>query len=102
VVSSDDSIGAFGKPADRYSPAGLYYRACRKGDARAAGNAAVSCFNRNDMAGYRRWLSRAARTGDPAAGKQLRYFEIRLWHGAARKIGRLRPEQRRDRFAWRR
>jgi hypothetical protein len=97
--SDDDSAEAFGKPADAFSAAGLYFRAHRKGDARAANNAAMSCFNRNDMIGYRRWLRRAATAGDTEAGKQLRSFETRLWHSAARKIGRLRPSQRRDEFA---
>ena len=97
--SDDNSAGSFGTPADAFSAAGLYRRAYRKGDARAANNAAMSFFNRNDMGGYRRWLRRAAKAGDLAAGKQLRHFETRLWHAAARKIGRLRPEQKRDEFA---
>ncbi|MEG3147891.1 hypothetical protein U1839_24850 [Sphingomonas sp. RT2P30] len=97
--SSDNSAEAFGPPADAFSAAGLYYRAYRKGDARAADNAAMSCFNRNDMIGYRKWLRRAARAGDAAAAKQLRHFETRLCHSAARKVGRLRPEQKRDEFA---
>lgn len=97
--SSNNSAKAFGTPADTFSAAGLYYRAYRKGDARAANNAAMSCFNRDDMIGYRQWLRRAAKAGDAEAGVQLRYFETRLWHSAARKIGRLRPEQKRDEFA---
>lgn len=97
--SRDNSAKAFGTPADAFSPAGLYYRAYRKGDARAATNAAMSCFNRNDMAGYRQWLRRASKTGDREATEQLRYFETRLWHSAARKIHRLRPEQKRDECA---
>ena len=96
--SADNSAKAFGKAADTFNAAGLYRRAYRKGNARAANNAAMSCFNRNDMIGYRHWLRRAAQAGDAEAGKQLRYFETRLWHSAARKIGRLRPEQRRDGF----
>ena len=98
-LSDENSAEAFGKPADAFSAAGLYHRAYRKRDARAANNAAMSCFNRNDMIGYRRWLRRAATAGDGAAGKQLRNFETRLWHVAARKVGRLRPEQKRDEFA---
>jgi TPR repeat protein len=97
--STDNSAKSFGTPADPFSAAGLYRRAHRKGDARAANNAAMSCFNRNDMTGYRRWLGRAAKAGDPSAGTQLRNFETRLWHAAARKVGRLRPEQKRDEFA---
>jgi TPR repeat protein len=97
--SGDVSVKAFGSPADAFSAAGLYRRAYQKGDARAASNVAMSHFNRNDMAGYRQWLRRAAKAGDTEAGKQLRCFETRLWHSAARKIGRLRPEQKRDEFA---
>lgn len=97
--SDDNSAKTFGTPADAFSAAGLYHRAFRKGEARAAHNAAMSCFNRNDMTGYRRWLRRAASGGDAAAATQLRHFETRLWHAAARKIGRLRPEQKRDEYA---
>lgn len=97
--SNDNSANAFGTPADAFSPAGLYYRAHRKGDVRAANNAAMSCFNRNDMIGYRQWLRRAAKAGDAEANRQLRYFETRLWHSDARKVGRLRPKQKRDEFA---
>lgn len=96
--SDDNSAKAFGKPADAFSAAGLYYRAYRKGDARAANNAAMSCFNRNDMTGYREWLTRAAKAGDAEAGSQLKNFETRLSHAAARKVGRLRPKQKRDEF----
>lgn len=97
--SSDSSTKTFGTPADAFSPAGLYYRAFRKGDARAANNAAMNCFNRNDMMGYRQWLRRAAKAGDADAGQQLSCFETRLWHSDARKAGRLRPRQKRDDFA---
>ena len=96
--SSDNGAKSFGKPSDAFSPAGLYYRAYRKGNARAANNAAMSCFNRNDMIGYRNWLRRAANAGDNDAAMQLRCFETRLWHGAARKVRRLRPRQKRDEF----
>jgi hypothetical protein len=95
--SDGDSSQAFGSPADAFSAAGLYRRAYRRGDARAARNVAVSCFNRNDMIGYRQWLRRAAK-GDAESGRELRYFETRLWHAAARKVGRLRPSQKRDEF----
>ena len=97
--SDDNSAASFGKPADAFGPAGLYYRAWRKGDARAGVNAAMSCFNRNDMIGYRRWLRCAAKAGDADAARSLRFFETRLWHAAARKVGRLRPRQKRDEFA---
>jgi len=91
-----DSLQSFGVPRDGFSAAGLYLRAYRNGDARAARNAAISSFNRNDLAGYRTWLRRAAKAGDQMSGKELRYFETRLWHSDARKVRRHRPEQRRD------
>ena len=94
--SRDDSAESVGTPAHAFSAAGLYRRAFRNGDARAAANFAMSCFNRNDMIGYRHWLRRAAQTGDADAAKQLARFETRLWHSAARTIRRLRPEQKRD------
>ncbi|MBN8815122.1 MAG: hypothetical protein J0J06_06710 [Sphingomonas sp.] len=97
--SDGNSREAFGTFGDAFSAAGLYRRAYRKGDARAAQHVAMSYFNRNDMAGYRRWLRRAARAGDVDARRQLRAFETRLPHANARKIGRLRPEHKRDEFA---
>jgi hypothetical protein len=97
--SGDNSAHAFGTPADAFSPARLYYRAYSLGDPRAASNAAMSCFNRNDMIGYRQWLRRGAKVGDAEASRQLRHFETRLWHSDARKVRRLRPEQKRDEVA---
>jgi hypothetical protein len=94
--SGADGAGEIGKACDVTSPAGLYRRAYRKGNAMAARNMAVSCFNRSDMAGYRRWLGLAARAGDAESAQELRYFETRLWHGSARKVRRLRPVQKRD------
>ena len=70
-LSENNSLESFGKTSDAFSPAGLYYRAYRRGIARAAYNVALSCFNRSDMAGYRLWLRRAAVTGDGAAKKEL-------------------------------
>ncbi|MEG3176101.1 hypothetical protein U1872_07665 [Sphingomonas sp. RB3P16] len=97
--SDDDSISSVGKSADPFCAAGLYRRAYKKGDARAARNAAMGCFNRNDMIGYRQWLRRAATAGDDESRAELLYFETRLWHAAARKIRRLRPSQKRDEYA---
>lgn len=94
--SEGDATQAFGKPADSFAAAGLYRRAWRKGDARAALNAATSCFNRNDMIGYRSWLHKAANAGAAEATRALRAFETRLWHSAARKIRRMRPRHKRD------
>ncbi len=79
--------------ADPFSAAGLNYRAYRRGDPLAAYNAAMSCFNRDDLRGYRHWLRRAARAGDIDAQQQLRRFETRLPHSAAREIGRCRPRK---------
>jgi len=72
--------------ADPYSAAGLARRAFRKGDPIAAYNIAMSCFNRGDLKGYRYWLHRAVQSGDDDAKEQLRRFETRLPHGAARDI----------------
>lgn len=94
--AGEDDAAPFGAPSDATSPAGYYRRAYKKGDPVAANNAAISCFNRNDMVGYRGWLRRAANAGDLDAGRQLRCFEIRLSHAAAGKVRRLRPEQKRD------
>lgn len=74
--------------ADPYSSAGWCYRALRQGDPTAAHNMAMTRFNRRDLQGYRRWLRLAARAGDEDAGQQLRRFETRLPHGAARDINR--------------
>jgi len=85
-----------GRFSDPFSPQGLCRRAWRKGDTLAARNLAVDCFNRRDLQGYRHWLSRAARLGDPYAARELRRFETRLPHLDARKIGRKRPDRRYD------
>lgn len=95
----DNRLAWFGAAASSFSPAGLYHRATRYGDSRAAHNAAMSCFNRNDMSGYRRWLRQAAKLGDEMAQRQLANFELRLPHESARKIRRIRPNQKRDEFA---
>jgi hypothetical protein len=98
-LSPDNSRKSLGKTSDRFSAAGLYYRAFRKGDPLAAYNAAMSSFNRDDMIGYRSWLWRAAKGGDTEATRLLQHFETRLWHDDARKVKRLRPEQKRDFYA---
>ena len=87
-------IGEDGLPiADSFSSAGLAYRAFRLGDPAAAYNFAMTCFNRRDLQGYRRWLRRAAEAGDDDAARQLRRFETRLPHGAARDIRRGRSRK---------
>jgi hypothetical protein len=97
--SNEGSADPFGTPADAFSAAGLYRRAYRKGDTRAAQHMALSCFNRNNMAGYRHWLGQGMKAGDAEAGQERRGFETRLWHANARKVHRLRPKQKRDGFA---
>ena len=93
VPNTRESLGV---AADAFGAAGLYRRAYRKGDARAARNMAMSCFNRDDLAGYRRWLRLAASAGDRDSAAEIKRFETRLWHGAARDIGRGRPRHKRD------
>ena len=82
--SGTDAAKEAGKASEAFSAAGLYYRAYRKGDFNGARNMAISCFNRSDMAGYRHWLRRAARAGDTESARELRFFEVRLWHATAR------------------
>jgi hypothetical protein len=82
--------------ADPFSAAGLNYRAFRRGESLGAYNMAMSCFNRGDLGGYRHWLHRAAGAGDGDARQQLRRFETRLPHGAARDIRRGRPRKAYD------
>lgn len=90
-------IGEDGKSAAApFSAVGLSLRALRLGDPAAAYNAAMSCFNRRDLRGYRHWLRLAAQAGDADAGRQLRRFETRLPHGAAHDIGRGRPRRNYD------
>lgn len=96
--SYGNSLQALGRASDRFSPAGLYRRAYRQGDARAAQHMAMSCFNRNDLIGYRFWLAQGVRAGDGEAAEHRRWFETRFWHGAARDIWRGRPKQKRDGF----
>jgi hypothetical protein len=94
--SQSNRLCDLGAVSDGFSAAGLYHRAWRAGDARAAQHMALGCFNRKDLAGYRRWLRRAANCGDGEAAMQLKWFQTRLWHGVARNIGRGRPYARYD------
>ncbi len=91
----DESYASLGSFADGFSAAGLYRRAYKAGDARAAHNLAMSYFNLNRLSGYRNWLKRAAAAGDTDAANPARRFETRRWHNAARKIRRLRPISKR-------
>jgi len=62
----------------------------------AAYNIAIQRFNNRDLQGYRTWLRRAVRNGYDDAQVQLRHFETRLPHGAARDIRRGRPRRSYD------
>lgn len=84
-------LGRQGKTADAFSPDGLEYRAYRLGAEQAGQHIAMTRFNRNDLQGYRLWLRRATRGGDRDAALELRLFETRLPHSAARRIKRCRP-----------
>ncbi|MES2338555.1 MAG: hypothetical protein V4537_10700 [Pseudomonadota bacterium] len=94
--SSGGDRRAMGRIADRFSAAGLYRRALRQGDERAAQHLAMAAFNQNDLAGYRHWLRMAFKAGSAISGVEASCFEQRLPHANARKVGRLRPLQKRD------
>lgn len=83
-----------GRQSDSSSPLGQTYRAYRLGADYAAQNMALTWFNVGDLAGYRRWLHRAARAGNPDAQAELRRFETRKPHRLARKLRRGRPYRR--------
>lgn len=74
----------------------LYLRAFRQGHTQAAQHLAMGSFNRGDMKGYRYWLAQGAKAGDEDAQRERRFFETRLPHLDARKVGRLRPWHKRD------
>lgn len=93
---NDPWPGRLGAQADSFSPAGLYYRAFRMGNVRAAQHLAMHCFNSRNMRGYRHWLRKGANLGDGYAANQARHFETRLPHRSAQQIGRLRPYHKRD------
>lgn len=97
-----DEPGDLGGTGEPYTAANLYYRVWRRGGreaARAAHSLAMSYFNRGDMLRYRHWLRRGARLGDVSCLLYTKHFETRLPYQAARKIGRHRPEARRDQWA---
>lgn len=89
-------LDGIGEP---YSAANLYYRAWRSGGssaALAAHSLALSYFNLGNMQQFRRWARRGARSGDYDCRMITKHFETRLPHGAARRLGRIRPEAKRD------
>ena len=82
---------SIGRPCEANSAMGLMYRAYRRGDINAAQNIALTLFYCGDLAGYRRWLNRAAQYGDNDAAEESKRFELRQPYPLARKIGRKRP-----------
>ncbi|HEY6814724.1 MAG TPA: hypothetical protein VI168_04210 [Croceibacterium sp.] len=88
---------ALGRVRDAFSPAGMMYRAFRQGELNAAQNMALSLFYLGDLSGYRRWMHRAARSGDTDAAFELKLFEVRQPYPLARQLRRLRPYRRRER-----
>lgn len=88
LAATFDSSGCI---ADPFGQQGLYRRADRGGYAYASQHLAMDAFNRRDLKGYRYWLRRHARFGDPDVVRELKRFELRLPHYAAAKIGRRRP-----------
>ena len=90
MVTLADGFATEGRISDRFSRAGLYYRAHKGGYEYAAQHLAMDAFNRGDHASYRHWLRRAVHL-DPDHLRQLKRFETRLPHQAARERGRGRP-----------
>jgi hypothetical protein len=91
---------SIGRISDPRSPAGLMHRAHRLGDITAAQNLAMTLFHAGDLAGYRRWLRKAARAGDTEADAELRRFELRQPATLARRVRRIRPLRRSERAAY--
>ncbi|WP_371433142.1 hypothetical protein [Novosphingobium sp.] len=83
--------GEFGRFCNANDPAGLMYRAFRKGEVNAAQNLALTLFYLGDLAGYRRWLRQAARGSDEDAARELSRFEVRQPWPLAQKTKRKRP-----------
>lgn len=93
-MTETGNIKDLGRLSDANSPAGLMYRAFQQGEVNAAQNLAFTLFYAGDLAGYRRWLRRAARDGDEDAVKELSRFEVRQPYPLARRISRVRPFRR--------
>jgi hypothetical protein len=94
MVELGSELSKVGRVSERSSQSGLAYAGYRRGDPLGAQHLAMNAFNRNDLRGYRHWLSKAARLGDREAGEELRRFEVRLPHSAAASIRRKRPQRR--------
>lgn len=91
---------AIGRISNPHSPAALMRGAHLLGDITAAQNLAMTLFHAGDLAGYRHWLGKAARAGDPDAGAELRRFEQRQPFPLARRVRRCRPLRRCERRAY--
>lgn len=91
MVELSSELRDRGHIADRFSQSGLAYAAYRRGNPLGAQHLAMNAFNQNDLRGYRYWLSRAARSGDSEAARELKRFELRLPHTDAALIRRKRP-----------
>ena len=96
MVELSSELARIGRILDRSSQNGLAYAADRQGNPLGAQHLAMNAFNRNDLRGYRHWLSRAARLGDREAADELQRFELRLPHSNAAAIRRKRPHRRLD------
>ncbi|TFU00053.1 hypothetical protein EUV02_15510 [Polymorphobacter arshaanensis] len=91
MVELSSTFSRPGRIFERFTQAGLAFRAFRRGDATGAQHLAMNAFNIGDLGQYRHWLGKAARLGDNDAARELRRFEIRLPHEDAALIGRKRP-----------
>lgn len=96
MVELSSELRERGRMADRSSQSGLAYAAYRRGNPLGAQHLAMIAFNRNDLRGYRYWLSMAARSGDRDAALELKRFELRLPHLDAGLIRRKRPSRPSD------
>jgi hypothetical protein len=61
------------------------------------GNLSTTLRNHGDMVGYRKWLARAARTGDPNYIAEKGRFETRFPYPIMKRWGRYRPVRRSER-----
>jgi hypothetical protein len=96
MVTLASTFATPGRLSDRFSQAGLCYRAWRQGYCYGAQHLAMNAFNTGDMHGYRLWLRRAANAGDTDAARELKRFETRLPHIGASRARRRRPYRKYD------
>jgi len=84
-----------GRIAEPFSQEGLAYQAFRHGHPNGAQHLAMNAFDKRDLAGYRYWLARAAKSGDGDAVRELRRFELRLPHTNAPRRSHLQHDRER-------